>query len=87
MQATRAQSSPEDGVLVLSLDDAAARTLRAAGVRVLRALATDPSQAGSEAELLGAAFLLRDGGLQRVPAVAVLEDESARLGALLGGAR
>ena len=87
MQATRAQSSPEDGVLVLSLDDAAARTLRAAGVRVLRALATDPSQAGAEAELLGAAFLLRDGGLQRVPAVAVLEDESARLGALLGGAR
>lgn len=47
--------------LVVSLDDAGARLLRAAGIQVVRALASDRENARLEAEELGAAYLLADG--------------------------
>jgi ATP phosphoribosyltransferase regulatory subunit len=50
----------ESGPVVLSLDDAGARALRAAGVRVLRALDSDPRAARDEAREFGAGYLLSD---------------------------
>lgn len=44
--------------LVASLDDAAARRLRAAGVRVVRSVADEPAAARAEAVTMGADFLL-----------------------------
>jgi ATP phosphoribosyltransferase regulatory subunit len=46
------------GPLVVSLDDAAARKLRAGGVTVLRALESDPEAARREAQDLGADYLM-----------------------------
>jgi len=43
--------------LVASLDDAAARRLRAAGVRVVRSVADEPAAARAEAVTMGADFL------------------------------
>lgn len=57
-------SRREPEPLVLSLDDAGARTLRAAGVRVVRALTPDAAEARREAARLGAAYLLTGAGLE-----------------------
>lgn len=53
----------EGGVVVLSMDDAAARKLRSAGVRVVRSLSGEPDAARREARELGAGYLLA-GGLE-----------------------
>ncbi len=47
-------------LLVLSLNDPAARRLRAAGFRVVRALSEDPARARLEAQALGIPYLLSD---------------------------
>jgi ATP phosphoribosyltransferase regulatory subunit len=52
--------SDEDRPLVLSLDDAGARRLRAAGVTVLRGLSSSLGEARLEARELGAGYLLGD---------------------------
>ena len=46
--------------LVVSLDDAGARLLRAAGIEVIRALESDPATARREAQELGAHYLLHE---------------------------
>ena len=58
------RSTSESAPLVLALDDAAARRLRAAGVRVLRALAIEEDAARHEARELGVRYLLVDGALE-----------------------
>ena len=59
---------PEDDVytppLVLSLDDAGARRLRAAGYRVERALVSSAAEARSQARARGTAYLLSAEGLE-----------------------
>ncbi|MEX2534637.1 MAG: ATP phosphoribosyltransferase regulatory subunit [Trueperaceae bacterium] len=54
-------AAEEQPPLVLSLDDAGARLLRAAGVRVLRSLEGDRECAKQEGRELGAGYLLADG--------------------------
>jgi ATP phosphoribosyltransferase regulatory subunit len=91
----RALPSVDDGprdVVVVSLDDAPARALRAAGVTVVRALTTDVGSALDEARALGAAWLLRGGALEAVepasgPAVpqVVRDAERRRLLSILEG--
>lgn len=69
---------------VLSLDDAGARTLRAAGVRVLRALSIEADAARHEARELGVPFLLVHGVLEPLVErhdAALLRDLRALLGA------
>jgi ATP phosphoribosyltransferase regulatory subunit len=84
LQATLARASaPEPAPRVLALDDPAARVLRGAGVRVVRALHTDVEEARSEARALRAPFLLVAGALERVEGVASDVDERAALTALL----
>lgn len=81
------RSVSESDPLVLSLDDAGARRLRAAGQRVLRALGDDLDAARVEARALGVPYLLVDGRLESASGGA--GDERLRaLGALLdaGGA-
>jgi ATP phosphoribosyltransferase regulatory subunit len=57
LSALPAAESPR-GPVVVSLDDAAARKLRAGGVTVLRALESDPEAARREAQDLGADYLM-----------------------------
>jgi ATP phosphoribosyltransferase regulatory subunit len=86
LQATLVRASaPEPAPRVLALDDPAARVLRGAGVRVVRALHTDVEEARSEARALRAPFLLVAGALERVEGVASDDDERAALSALLRG--
>lgn len=54
----RRERGADGGPLVVSLDDPAARLLRAAGVKVARAVASDPDAARAEAVTVGADLLL-----------------------------
>ncbi|HLV12821.1 MAG TPA: ATP phosphoribosyltransferase regulatory subunit [Trueperaceae bacterium] len=83
-----------DDPLVASLDDPGARVLRAAGVRVVRAIAADPDAARAEAVTLGADFMLAPPGAGGSPAerlVALRDDvdpaAGERLRQVLAGAR
>ncbi len=69
---------------VIALDDAGARTLRAAGVTVLRATAADPAGAAAEGIAHGARLLLRGGRLEALGPDGVAHDTLAELEALLG---
>ncbi len=62
----RRRSVSETEPLVLALDDAGARRLRAAGVRVVRALDVEPAAVRREARDLGIPFVLVDGRLEAV---------------------
>jgi len=62
------RSANEPEPLVLALDDAGARRLRAGGVRVLRSLAQEPDAARFEARELGVPYLLVDGQLEALDA-------------------
>ena len=87
LQATRLLSpAPEPAPRVLALDDPAARVLRGAGVRVVRALHADVEAAAAEARDRGVPFLLFDGRLERVEGVATDDAEFAAMTALLRGA-
>ncbi|MBW6454834.1 MAG: ATP phosphoribosyltransferase regulatory subunit [Trueperaceae bacterium] len=87
MQATRARAAaPEPAPRVLALDDPAARVLRDAGVRVVRALHTDAEEARAEARDLRVPFLLVAGALEPVEGVAADDDERVAITALLRGA-
>jgi ATP phosphoribosyltransferase regulatory subunit len=71
---------------VLSLDDAGARRLRAAGVTVARAIAADPEAARDEARRAGIPWLLGPAGLQASGTDPDgSDDEGRRLAALLAG--
>jgi ATP phosphoribosyltransferase regulatory subunit len=71
---------------VLSLDDAGARRLRAAGVTVARAVAADAEDARDEARRAGIPWLLGPAGLQAVgDDGAAGDDERRRLTAVLAG--
>jgi ATP phosphoribosyltransferase regulatory subunit len=86
LQATLARSAaPEPAPRVLALDDPAARVLRDAGVRVVRALHTDVERARSEARDLHVPFLLVAGALERVEGVMADDGERVALAALLRG--
>jgi ATP phosphoribosyltransferase regulatory subunit len=86
LQATLARfAAPEPAPRVLALDDPAARALRDAGVRVVRALHTDLEEARAEARDLRVPFMLVGGALHRVEGVAADDGERAGLVALLGG--
>ena len=70
--------------LVLTLDDPAARRLRAAGVRVARALAAEPAAAEAEARAARVPFLLVAGELRTVGAPSAdVEARRRELAALL----
>ncbi|HEX7000220.1 MAG TPA: ATP phosphoribosyltransferase regulatory subunit [Trueperaceae bacterium] len=71
--------------LVLSVDDAAARTLRAHGYRVARAVSTGPEALRREAVALGAAYLLlaAEDGPERVLSVRGDEPGRERVAAVL----
>ena len=87
LQATRLLSpEPEPAPRVVALDDPAARVLRSAGVRVVRALHPDVEAAAAEARDRGVPFLLFDGRLERVDGVATDDAEYAAMTALLRGA-
>lgn len=87
LQATRLLSpEPEPAPRVLALDDPAARVLRGAGVRVVRALNADVETASAEARDRQVPFLLFDGRLERVEGVATDDAAYAALTALLRGA-
>src|SRR5690606_19786884 len=82
------------GPLVASLDDPGARVLRAAGVRVVRAIAADPDAARAEAVTLGADFMLAPpeaGGSPAERLVALRDDvdpaAGERLRRVLAGVR
>ncbi|TVR94735.1 MAG: ATP phosphoribosyltransferase regulatory subunit [Trueperaceae bacterium] len=81
----RRRSVSETEPLVLALDDAGARRLRAAGVRVVRALDVERAAVRLEARDLGIPFVLVDGRLEAVDPAA----DAARLAhleaALVGG--
>lgn len=62
-RALPAVRTPARAVRVLSLDDAPARALRAEGITVLRAIATDEAAAVVEARSVGAHWLLTSSGL------------------------
>jgi ATP phosphoribosyltransferase regulatory subunit len=62
----RRRSVSETDPLVLALDDPGARRLRAAGVRVVRALHAEPEAVRREARDLGIPFVLVDGRLEAV---------------------
>ncbi len=86
LQATLARSAePEPAPRVLALDDPAARVLRDAGVRVVRALHTGAPAARAEARDLRVPFLLVAGALERVEGVVADDDERLALAALLHG--
>ncbi|MFU8889112.1 MAG: ATP phosphoribosyltransferase regulatory subunit [Trueperaceae bacterium] len=87
MQATLARAAaPEPAPRVLALDDPAARVLRDAGVRVVRALHTDAEEARAEARDLRVPYLLAAGALEPVEGVAADDDERVAITALLRGA-
>jgi ATP phosphoribosyltransferase regulatory subunit len=71
---------------VVALDDPAARRLRSAGVRVVRALQPDLDGAREEARERRVPFLLVDGRLETVAGVASDEAEHGVLSALLAAA-
>lgn len=83
--AQAAGSGPPLG-LVLSGDDAAARTLRAKGYRVARGVSSETQALKREAEALGADFLLlaEEAGAERVVAVRGDQAGRERLVAVLG---
>ena len=85
LQATRnLRAQPEPTPRVLALDDPAARTLRAAGVRVVRALHAEREAAREEARERRLPFLLVDGRIEAVPGGADdTAEERAFLEALL----
>ena len=88
MQATRAlPPALEPTPRVVALDDPGARVLRAAGVRVVRALHADLDGARDEARTRSAPFVLADGRLLSVDAAGADAAELAVLSALLEGAR
>lgn len=64
--------------LVVSLDDAAARRLRQGGIRVARAVSTDPQGLRREAEALGAHFVVTTEGTGRDRVVTLKEDAAGR---------
>lgn len=84
LRATGALAPRAERVRVVALDDFAARRLRAAGVRVRRALQPDEGAAREEARAAGIPMVLIDGVLQAVDGVAVAVGEVASLQALLG---
>jgi len=85
LQATQAvRPALEPPPRVVAVDDPAARTLRAAGVRVVRAL--HPEGAVDEARERRIPFLLRAGRLQAVEGVGAEPGELAALSALLAAA-
>jgi ATP phosphoribosyltransferase regulatory subunit len=85
LQATQAvRPALEPPPRVVAVDDPAARTLRAAGVRVVRAL--HPEGAVDEARERRIPFLLRAGRLQPVEGVGAEPGELAALTALLDAA-
>ena len=87
LQATRLLSpEPEPAPRVLALDDPAARVLRGAGVRVVRALHDDPEAASAEARDRQVPYLLVDGRLERVEGVKADDAAYAAMTALLRGA-
>ena len=87
LQATRPLGlAPEPEPRVVSLDDPAARRLRAAGVRVVRALRPDPEGAREEARARRVPFLLLAGRLEVVGPDPVDDEELAALSALLATA-
>jgi ATP phosphoribosyltransferase regulatory subunit len=87
LQATRLLSpEPEPAPRVLALDDPAARLLRGAGVRVVRALHADPEAASAEARDRQVPYLLIDGRLERVEGVKTDDAAYAAMTALLRGA-
>lgn len=73
----------ERATVVLSLDDAAARRLRDAGVRVLRALSIEADAARHEARELGAGYLLDAGTIEALDSTAD-DTRRAELQALVG---
>jgi ATP phosphoribosyltransferase regulatory subunit len=75
--------APEPAPQVLAIDDPGARRLRAAGVRVVRALHADRAGALDEARARRIPYLLADG---RLEAIAGDTGDRARLEALLAGA-
>ncbi len=79
------RSASEPDPLVLALDDAGARALRAAGVRVLRSLEGDAAGARREARELGVPFLLSQGRLEAIDASGGEHDRLTELEALLQG--
>ncbi len=87
-----ARARREADPLVASLDDPAARVLRAAGVRVVRCVVADPEAARAEAVTIGADFLLvpRDTGGSAAERLVALREGldpavAQRLRALLEG--
>ena len=87
LQATRPLGlAPEPEPRVVSLDDPAARRLRTAGVRVVRALRPDPEGAREEARARRVPFLLLAGRLEVVGPDPVDDEELAALSALLATA-
>jgi len=84
LQATLARlAAPEPAPRVLALDDPAARVLRDAGVRVVRALHDDVEAARDEARDLRVPFLLVAGALEPVDGVPAGDGEQAELAGLL----
>jgi ATP phosphoribosyltransferase regulatory subunit len=71
--------APEAPIAV-SLDDPAARKLRGAGYKVVRALATTKADIQQEAHSLGALFVLADGVLEPVAHAAQPDDATHTLG-------
>lgn len=87
LQATRAlRGGPEPTPRVLALDDPGARRLRAAGVRVVRALHADAQAAREEARERRLPFLLLDGRIETLAGVAGDADDVARERAALEAA-
>lgn len=77
-------TSPE----VLALDDPGARTLRAAGIVVVRAIGGDTESATAEARAQRVPFVLTDGKVRAVTdGGGAAESRRAALQALLGGSR
>ena len=73
------------GPQVLTLDDPAARLLRAAGIAVARAVASDPGGAEREARAERIPYLLVDGTLRSVAEGGASEARRLELQALLAG--
>lgn len=77
------------GPLIVSLDDAAARSLRRAGFRVIRALSDDEAAAEREARESGASYLVTAAGLRLIGEHELHDDAAvaiaSRLRAALAG--
>lgn len=81
------ESVAGSGPLVVTVDDVAARRLRTGGIRVARAVSTDPQSVMREAETLGAHFLVAPAGTGSDRVVALKGDAAGRdhIAALLEG--